>query len=76
MVDGHSQRRVRAHREDLALSIVAAQLSDHTPLALHKLALLRVAQPDNLPAGSDWSKSDLYAPADGSEIRTRPAPPR
>lgn len=76
MVDGHSQRRVRAHREDLALSgIVAAQLSDHTPLALHKLALLRVAQPDNLPAGSDWSK-DLYAPADGSEIRTRPAPPR
>ena len=45
-IDRHSQGRIRAHRQNLALAgVIAAQLADNTPLAVHELALLHVAQP-------------------------------
>ena len=47
-VDRHAQHRIGAQRQNLALSrIVAAQLPHHPPFAIHELAFLHVAEPDD-----------------------------
>src|SRR5208337_3014127 len=46
-IDRDAQDRIGAERQNLALSgIVAAQLPDHAPFAVHELTFLHVAEPD------------------------------
>src|SRR5450432_2209118 len=69
-VECNPQRRVGANSQDLALPrIVATQLPDDAPLAVHKFALLNVAEPDNLRPGRVGGKSNSDSAAHGPEVK-------